>query len=275
MSIGQQLKEAREKLGLDERNASERTHIRRHYIIAMEKDDFDSIDLAPVYRIGFLRIYAKLLKLDADALIAEFKANQNPKGSGTRNPFRLSSIKTPAPDGNDTEDNFGQSGFPPRQEPVRTPRKLTVAVVVGTVFLATVASVFALKTCSSDESETDSGAAVSSSIKTTPAYEIEITTNQSQKIVIYEEYKGWDRAQSKPIAGAVILNEFIPAGRPKKITARGTIYIHEEVPQGCQIKYPSKEAFDNAGNANLIPLDANARQMNGRNRTSWLIAPKE
>lgn len=268
MSIGQQLKEAREKLGFDERSASDRTHIRRHYIIAMENDDFDSIDLAPVYRIGFLRIYAKLLKLNADALVAEFKESGNAKASGTRSAFRLSPIKQAVTENTDAEDPFGTTSFPPPPTSVRTPRKLAIAVAAAAILLIAGVSVFALKMCTpeSDVTATDAATAASN----TPAYEIEITTNQPQKITIHEQYVGWENG--KPIAGAIILDEFVPVGRPKKITARGKLYIREEVPSGSKIKYPSKESFTNAGNANLIPLGTNPRQMTS-DRTSWLIDP--
>ena len=82
-----------------------------------------------------------------------------------------------------------------------------------------------------------------------------------------------NRAGRAPIAGAVILDEFIPAGRAKKITGRGKLYIREEVLKGSKIKYPSKESFDNAGNAALIPLGAKPRQMSGTTSTAWLIDP--
>lgn len=107
----------------------------------------------------------------------------------------------------------------------------------------------------------------------TPAYEIEIETNSSQRVTIYEQYRDWDRNNGKPIAGAVIFDEFIPAGCTKKIAGRGKLYIREEVLKGIKIKYPSKESFDNAGDANLIPLGARPRQMCGTTSTAWLIDP--
>lgn len=269
MSIGQQLKDAREKLGFDERSASDRTHIRRHYIIAMENDDFDSIDLAPVYRIGFLRIYAKLLKLNADALVAEFKESQNGKASGTRSTFRLSPLKPLSTDSGDAEDPFGSS-FPPPPSPTRLPRKLAVIVAAVAVVIVAGASVFALKACSSDNETAATN--VTANVSNSPAYEIEITTNQSQKVTIHEQYTGWNNG---PIAGAVILDEFVPAGRTKKITAHGTLYIREEVLKGTEIKYPSKESFSNAGSANLIPLGSNPRTMQGTTQTAWLVDPKK
>ena len=271
MSIGQQLKEAREKLGFDERSASDRTHIRRHYIIAMENDDFDSIDLAPVYRVGFLRIYAKLLKLNADALVSEFRETQNAKASGTRSPFRLPPMRPTSTETTDGEDAFSTT-FPPPANAPRVPRKFAVLGVAVAVAVIALVSVFTLKNCSSDGAASNDTAALSAE-DNSPAYEIEITTNNSQKVTIYEQYKDWDASSGKPIAGAVILDEFIPAGRAKKITGRGKLYIREEVLKGSKIKYPSKESFVNAGNASLIPLGAKPRQMNGTNSTAWLIDP--
>lgn len=271
MSIGQQLKEAREKLGFDERSASDRTHIRRHYIIAMENDDFDSIDLAPVYRIGFLRIYAKLLKLNADALVSEFKESQNSKATGTRSTFRLTPIKPMNPEPSDAEDPFSSAPFPPPGG--RTSRKLTIAASAIAIVAVALVSVFALKACSGDAtSETTTVATANEG----PAYEIEITTNTAQKITIREQYKNWDSARAEPIAGAPVLDEYVPAGRTTTRTVRGIIFVKEEVPGGCKIKYPSKKSFENAGDSKLIPIGADEpRQMNGTTNTSWLLNPNK
>lgn len=272
-SIGQQLKSAREKLSIDERSASERTHIRQNYIIAMENDDFDSIDLAPVYRIGFLRIYAKLLKLDADTIVAQFKETQNAKASGTRSKF-LIPVGKPAESNSIDDSGFGSSfGSGNNPESRKIPRVAVVAAVSVLVLLGL--SVFLLKSCGGAETPSDAGTSVA--VAQTPedriAYEIEIVATASQKVTIRENYKGWDSQRKAPIAGATILDEYIPAGKTKKLIAHGTLFIREETLKGCKIKYPSANAFNNVGSSNKITLDAAPRQINATNNTNWLLEP--
>lgn len=272
-SIGQQLKSAREKLSIDERSASERTHIRQNYIIAMENDDFDSIDLAPVYRIGFLRIYAKLLKLDADAIVAQFKETQNAKPSGTRGKFLIPVSKPTESNGSD-DSGFGTSfGSGNNPESGKIPRIAVVIAVAVLVLLGL--SLFVLKSCGGSDAVSEAGTSVA--VAQTPedriAYEIEIVSTASQKVTIRENYKDWDRQRREPIAGATILDEYVPAGKTKKLIAHGTLFIREETLKGCKIKYPSANAFKNVGTSNKIMLDAAPRQINGTNSTSWLIEP--
>lgn len=273
MSIGEKLKSAREHLGFDERSASERTRIRRHYIIAMENDDFDSIDLAPVYRIGFLRIYAKLLKLDADAIVAEFKETQNAKSSGTRSIFRPSAIKASVTE-NEAEDlGFpGSSLTPPAGSGQRRTIRLVAAAAVAVLAILAISLLF-VKTCSSTESDEGSIPTAELTREERIAYEIEVSAITSQKITIQENYKGWDNARGTPIAGAIVMDEYIPAGRTKKLVVHGTLYIREEVLKGCKIKYPSASAFQNVGAANKIILDATSRQINATTNSAWLIEP--
>ncbi len=68
MSIGQQLRQARlsQELSLDQ--ATQATHIRLHYLEAMEADQFERLPSTAQLR-GFLRAYGDYLKLDSAALI--------------------------------------------------------------------------------------------------------------------------------------------------------------------------------------------------------------
>ncbi len=70
-NIGDRLTEARKRLGLDLRQASEATKIRTDYLTAMEDGSFD-FSLPEVYKKGFLKIYARYLKLDSEKLASDF-----------------------------------------------------------------------------------------------------------------------------------------------------------------------------------------------------------
>ncbi len=75
-TIGEQLKQEREKRKLTLQKAAQVTRIRQYYIEAMEQDDF-SVMPSPVQGRGFLRLYADFLGLNADELIARQRADTN------------------------------------------------------------------------------------------------------------------------------------------------------------------------------------------------------
>lgn len=72
MQIGEVLREARERQGLEVRDVEERTKIRLKYLRALEAEDWDALP-TPAYAKGFLRTYAQLLGLDAEALVDEYR----------------------------------------------------------------------------------------------------------------------------------------------------------------------------------------------------------
>jgi cytoskeletal protein RodZ len=68
-SIGEQLKEARAQRGLTLEQVSQATHIRKHYLEALENDQREALPSAVQGR-GFLRLYAGHLDLPVKALLA-------------------------------------------------------------------------------------------------------------------------------------------------------------------------------------------------------------
>jgi cytoskeleton protein RodZ len=70
-SIGPQLKAARERDGMTLSQAAARLHMRAMFVDALEREDWDSIG-EQVYVRGFIRNYARMLRLDAPALVDEF-----------------------------------------------------------------------------------------------------------------------------------------------------------------------------------------------------------
>lgn len=71
-SAGQQLRQAREKRQLTLEQAAKATHIRSHYLQALEADLFDSLPSSTQAK-GFLRIYASFLNLDPETITASFE----------------------------------------------------------------------------------------------------------------------------------------------------------------------------------------------------------
>ena len=70
MAIGQKLEEARNRKGISLREATESTKIRGDYLSAFESGNFD-INLPEVYLRGFVRLYARFLDLDQEAVLAD------------------------------------------------------------------------------------------------------------------------------------------------------------------------------------------------------------
>lgn len=72
-TVGQILRGRREALGLDERTVATRLCIRGDLILAIEAGDHARLP-GRAYALGFIRSYAQLLGLDAQQVIARFKA---------------------------------------------------------------------------------------------------------------------------------------------------------------------------------------------------------
>ncbi|MGI8461003.1 MAG: helix-turn-helix domain-containing protein [Solirubrobacterales bacterium] len=72
LRIGNALKEARQRAGLDIRTVEEKTKIRTRYLRALESEEWEVLP-GQAYVKGFLRTYAGLLGLDGDALVDEYR----------------------------------------------------------------------------------------------------------------------------------------------------------------------------------------------------------
>ena len=94
--LGQKLKNRRQELGLTLKDIENKTKIRSYYIDALEQERF-SILPDKVYVIGFLKSYAKILKLDSGEIISYFnnalEASTTEKSSTQQKPKE----KKPAP----------------------------------------------------------------------------------------------------------------------------------------------------------------------------------
>jgi cytoskeletal protein RodZ len=76
-SIGQQLQQARRARSLSLEQVARATHLRVHYLQALESDDLPAIPSLAQAR-GFLRIYAAYLDLDAASMLAALEGNNHP-----------------------------------------------------------------------------------------------------------------------------------------------------------------------------------------------------
>ena len=77
-TLGQILKEAREKKSVTASQAAAATRMKIQTIEALERDDFSRI-AAPMYARGFIKLYAEYLGLDPAPLIREYSDLHAPK----------------------------------------------------------------------------------------------------------------------------------------------------------------------------------------------------
>jgi cytoskeletal protein RodZ len=82
-TIGEKLLEAREKKGVSLRDASETTKIRADFLAHFENDEYD-FDLPEIYKRGFIRNYARFLKLDTESILADYTAQRLNTASRSR-----------------------------------------------------------------------------------------------------------------------------------------------------------------------------------------------
>jgi len=80
--IGQALKDARRRLGMDIKEAEEETKIRAKYLRALEAEDWEVLP-APAYVRGFLRTYGALLGLDGEMLADQFRRRHEATGAAS------------------------------------------------------------------------------------------------------------------------------------------------------------------------------------------------
>lgn len=91
---GEALRAAREELQYSCREVAEALNLHVDTVVAIEANDYGRLP-APAYTRGYIRAYAKLLELDADALVADYRPEEGAAdgGQGSRrdsgNPRRL------------------------------------------------------------------------------------------------------------------------------------------------------------------------------------------
>lgn len=85
-TIGERLSEARKKQGVSIQDAAKDTKIREEYLVNLEKDDGHGIPLEAIYVRGFLRNYAKFLRLEPSRLLTDFDANAGMNAQPTDTP---------------------------------------------------------------------------------------------------------------------------------------------------------------------------------------------
>jgi cytoskeletal protein RodZ len=74
-TIGEKIEETRKRKGISLSEAAEATKIRRDFLLNIESNQYD-YDLPEIYKRGFIKNYAKYLKLNADKVLSQYQEQQ-------------------------------------------------------------------------------------------------------------------------------------------------------------------------------------------------------
>lgn len=163
-TIGERLEEARKRKGISLREAAEATKIRGDFLASIEENKFE-FDLPEIYKRGFLKNYARYLKLDVEKILTDYNAQQLSnsrlgKKSGAewfgqmevRKPEKTLEPHAEAPPAEETPNSLGRISPRPSTPPTeREPEKAderedesdrTFYLKVGLIFVGTLALVF-------------------------------------------------------------------------------------------------------------------------------------
>jgi cytoskeletal protein RodZ len=108
-SIGERFEEARKRKGISLREAAEATKIRSDYLGNIEQDKFN-FDLPEIYKRGFLKNYARYLKLDPENILTDYSAYLLSQSRGNKKGTEL--FGTMDVKGSSTEEPIDQNAEP-------------------------------------------------------------------------------------------------------------------------------------------------------------------
>jgi cytoskeletal protein RodZ len=132
--VGNSLREARIRRGLSIKDVEDVTKIRSKYLEALEEDDFEVLP-GPTYVKGFLRTYATFLKLNADALVDQYRSQYEPRNDDPA-VLRADLTRSPRSRSGSASSGSGKSRRSlagPQLKPKRTRRNQRGYILVGVV----------------------------------------------------------------------------------------------------------------------------------------------
>tara|TARA_B110000093_G_scaffold121448_1_gene130163 strand:+ start:13302 stop:14120 length:819 start_codon:yes stop_codon:yes gene_type:complete len=112
-SIGERFEEARKRKGISLREAAEATKIRSDFLGNIEQNKFN-FDLPEIYKRGFLKNYARYLKLDPENILTDYsahllsKSGSNAKGAELFGSMDVKGTSTDAEDNQHEEPSYGR-----------------------------------------------------------------------------------------------------------------------------------------------------------------------
>ena len=254
-TIGERLTEARKNFGIDIRSAAEATKIRSDFLAALEENKPERIRLADVYKVGFLRIYAKYLKLDADRLVAEFRTAlsfQTSPGKGHRLSMPSSVVGSDsgsAPDGGSVFARDSKSGFS-AGELFRSGGTRLAVIGIAVAVVAGAAIFGAVRFFGGNDAEAPvEQVAVAAPTPDTQVYEFQVISKVPQNVKISDCYG----ATTPGVKSAELFNGPIAANKPLTLKGRGVLLIKDGGNENLDIRFPKLEKIQASTNA-AVPV---------------------
>lgn len=84
-TIGEKIEETRKRKGISLSEAAEATKIRRDFLLNIESNEYD-YDLPEIYKRGFIKNYAKYLKLNPDKVLSQYQEQLIAHSSRSKKP---------------------------------------------------------------------------------------------------------------------------------------------------------------------------------------------
>ena len=112
-SIGERFEEARKRKGISLREASEATKSRSDFLGSIEQNKFN-FDLPEIYKRGFLKNYARYLKLDPENILTDYsahllsKSRNGSKGAELFGSMEVKGASTQPEDDQNDEPSYGR-----------------------------------------------------------------------------------------------------------------------------------------------------------------------
>ena len=220
-SMGAYLRAARRKRRVGMERAAEETRIRQDYLMRMESDEFDF--LAPAYVRGFLKTYARFLRVNPEPLLEEFDRKY---GS------RIDTSQIVALERHGKQNN-------PRER--RFASNWTVAAVIAAAFLLVLGIVGLLQGPDDDEKRpsklAEAEASPSSSPEPSPTPSAVVTTpalaiEEGIELQIVATSDCWTMVSSD---GGEPSTQTILAGETVTFTAEQELFVRLGFPDGVEL----------------------------------------
>lgn len=113
--FGSKLEQARTRQGISIREASDATKIRADFLLGFE-NDHGAFDMPEIYKKGFLKLYARYLKLDPEEIVKDYLAYHNFEQKKSKNTAKESlgriQLKDTEPEVVEEERFLAQSQLP-------------------------------------------------------------------------------------------------------------------------------------------------------------------
>lgn len=252
-TIGERLLDARQRRGVSIREAAESTKVRGDYLAAMEANQFDSIPLADVYRRGFLKIYARFLRLDSDRIVGDFNAllaARNPIAPRGRRGDFIEPVRSIEPREPEGMDEFSSGAIETAERP---DNRRGMILIGGGLLAALLITLLVSHSCSSSD-KPEGGSAAAAHADTTGEVLFSNRSNRPVTVTVTRRH-----TEAGGPAGSEVFRSVVPAQGSVVMRATGEYIVAAPEPVFFRINGGSDYTFDTGRTAAFLTVPAKAR----------------